>query len=201
MLLFVAVATIAFVPLNLWQQYFSDLRASTGYVQNWHLASTAVDYFHSADAPSPVQHFWSLAVEEQFYIVWPVLMLLGLALAPALLRRRAIGAGMALLTVASFLYAIRYTPQNPSAAYFRHANARVGVRPRRAARAAPQLRALARRAARRPVLDRPRRESAWPPRSNPRRRRSPATPRCCPYWAPSRSCAPARRRGASRPRA
>ena len=87
-------------------------------MQNWHLASSAVDYFHSADAPSPVQHFWSLAVEEQFYVVWPVLMLLGLAVAPALRKRRAIAAGMALLTAVSFAYAIGYTPQNPSAAYF-----------------------------------------------------------------------------------
>jgi peptidoglycan/LPS O-acetylase OafA/YrhL len=117
-LLFVAIATVAFVPLNLWQQYFADLRASTGYFQNWHLASTAVDYFHASDAPSPVQHFWSLAVEEQFYLVWPVLMLLGLAGAPSRHKKAAIAAGMALLTLASLVYSIRYTPADPNAAYF-----------------------------------------------------------------------------------
>ena len=48
------------------------MRASTLYVQNWQLAADAVDYFAVAEnSPSPVQHFWSLSVEEQFYLVWP----------------------------------------------------------------------------------------------------------------------------------
>src|SRR5215217_1897102 len=70
-LLFCAVATVVFVPLNYWQQFFGDLRASTTYGQNWHLAAAAVNYFSADDPPSPVQHFWSLSAEEQFYIVWP----------------------------------------------------------------------------------------------------------------------------------
>jgi peptidoglycan/LPS O-acetylase OafA/YrhL len=51
-----------------------DAVASTLYVINYRLAIVGVDYF-AGDAPSPLQHYWSLAVEEQFYFVWPLLLL------------------------------------------------------------------------------------------------------------------------------
>jgi peptidoglycan/LPS O-acetylase OafA/YrhL len=64
------------LPASVLQDTAAQIRASALYYQNWQLASDAVNYFKSADAASPVQHFWSLSVEEQFYIVWPVLFLL-----------------------------------------------------------------------------------------------------------------------------
>ncbi len=108
-----AVATIVWVPLNDWPQFFAELRASTAYVQNWRLAATAVDYFAAAaSVHSPVQHFWSLSVEEQFYLVWPVLLL------GACARRWSVGLVMAALTLLSLGYSIRTTAANPAAAYF-----------------------------------------------------------------------------------
>ncbi len=53
-----------------------QILASALYYQNWQLSSDAVNYFKSGNAATPVQHFWSLSVEEQFYIVWPLLFLL-----------------------------------------------------------------------------------------------------------------------------
>ncbi|WDZ92244.1 acyltransferase [Nocardiopsis sp. HUAS JQ3] len=50
-----------------------QLVASAAYVENLYLAQQAVDYLAADDPPSPVQHFWSLSVEEQFYLVWPLL--------------------------------------------------------------------------------------------------------------------------------
>lgn len=120
-LLFCAVATLLVVPQNHWQQFLGDLRASTAYVQNWHLASAAVDYFAAADAPSPVQHFWSLAAEEQFYLMWPVLILVAVALTwrgSARITRTSIAIVLAALTAASVAYSIYDTAANPAAAYF-----------------------------------------------------------------------------------
>jgi peptidoglycan/LPS O-acetylase OafA/YrhL len=62
-----------------------DVGATLAYVQNWHLLSGGRGYFEQSALPSPLQHTWSLSIEEQFYLVWP-LVLSGVF---ALLRRRA----------------------------------------------------------------------------------------------------------------
>jgi peptidoglycan/LPS O-acetylase OafA/YrhL len=117
---FVGVITIMFVPLSYWSQFFGDLTASTTYMQNWHLSAAAVDYFQAEQGPSPVQHFWSLSAEEQFYLVWPALLLLAVAVtrhAPHR-RKRLIATVMVTLTGASLLYSLWATATNPAAAYF-----------------------------------------------------------------------------------
>ncbi len=115
-----AVATLALVPANHWGQWFDEMRASTLYVQNWQLAADAVDYFAAENEPSVVQHFWSLSAEEQFYLVWPLLLLAGVA---ATRRRprwrlRALGVAMGGLVAVSFAYGLYLTVANPAAAYF-----------------------------------------------------------------------------------
>lgn len=59
---------------NLW----GDWLASLFYVTNWWFIINDVGYFSNFGQPSPLLHYWSLAVEEQFYLVWPLLVLLGL---------------------------------------------------------------------------------------------------------------------------
>lgn len=49
--------------------------AAVGYFSNWHLIANGDSYFAQLGRPSPLLHLWSLAVEEQFYVVWPVLVL------------------------------------------------------------------------------------------------------------------------------
>ena len=53
----------------------SEIVSSALYFQNWRLSWNAVNYLNATAAPSPVQHFWSLSVEEQFYLGWPILIL------------------------------------------------------------------------------------------------------------------------------
>jgi peptidoglycan/LPS O-acetylase OafA/YrhL len=120
-LLACALSTIAVVPLTQWQQFFAEMRASTAYVQNWQLAGDAVDYLGSSNAPSPVQHYWSLSIEEQFYLLWPVLIAVALALTagrPTPTRRRTIAVVLATATGLSLLYSVAHTAADPTAAYF-----------------------------------------------------------------------------------
>ncbi len=79
------------------------------YVANWATIVRGISYFQRFEEPSPLSHLWSLAVEEQFYVVWPLLLLLVLALVRGAVRR----AGLVTLglAAASFvLLAMLFTP-------------------------------------------------------------------------------------------
>lgn len=53
----------------------ADLRAAVAYVANWRFIAEGTGYAHAFGLPSPVQHLWSLAIEEQFYVVYPLVAL------------------------------------------------------------------------------------------------------------------------------
>ena len=76
------------------------------------------NYLASQELPSPLQNFWSLSVEEQFYLVYPTLFLLVAAVRTriSLLTRLAIGLG--LIIVASFAWSVAQTSSNPTVAFF-----------------------------------------------------------------------------------
>jgi peptidoglycan/LPS O-acetylase OafA/YrhL len=62
----------------------ADVIAAVGYVTNWFLIFGHESYFEAVGRPSLLQHLWSLAVEEQFYLIWPIALAVGLGTA----RRR-----------------------------------------------------------------------------------------------------------------
>lgn len=88
------------------------------YGANWHLIGSGQSYFDAFSAPSPLRHAWSLAIEEQFYLVWPLLVLGALWLG----RRRGLGLlGLTigvLATASAVLMAVRYNADDPSRAYY-----------------------------------------------------------------------------------
>ena len=66
------------LPQTAWPQLWKEGWASLGYVQNWLLAVDGVDYYaHDSALASPLQHFWSLSVQGQVFVLWPLLFLLG----------------------------------------------------------------------------------------------------------------------------
>ncbi|MGX6604158.1 acyltransferase family protein [Micromonosporaceae bacterium Da 78-11] len=92
-----------------------DAVAAAGYVANLRFAVTGTDYLNADLPPSPFQHFWSLAVEEQFYLLWPLLILAGARWFPG---RRRLAALLGVLVAVSFAVSVTETARSAPWAYF-----------------------------------------------------------------------------------
>jgi len=120
----VAVTVLAYVALVLPRDRLDDIADdalwSTFFAANVHFAREQVDYFAS-EAPSPFQHYWSLSVEEQFYLVWPLLVLL-LALwvhrRRARSLRRTVACAAGIVFMGSLGWSLVVTAGSPVEAYF-----------------------------------------------------------------------------------
>jgi peptidoglycan/LPS O-acetylase OafA/YrhL len=106
------------------QQFRDGVVASALYVSNWQLIFGDVSYFARFAAPGPLNHLWSLAIEEQFYIFWPFVLLVGVKLVreaplPSGVRPRLAGATLLLALVSVILMAAIYRPSlDPSRVYY-----------------------------------------------------------------------------------
>lgn len=107
-------------PETQWLDNAYNVLASVFYVENWKLAASAVDYLAMGSAPVPTQHLWSLAVEEQFYIFLPFLLIFLYWIAKKT-RRNILSValpGFGLVFLASFIFGIWQTTNQPQIAYF-----------------------------------------------------------------------------------
>ena len=102
----------------LWRSIINEVLASALHIENWQLIRVGTDYLTSSNPPSPLQQFWALSLQIQFYLFLPLILLLSMALSKLVGSYKAVLFVVALVIVSSFGFSIYYTNINPAAAYF-----------------------------------------------------------------------------------
>jgi peptidoglycan/LPS O-acetylase OafA/YrhL len=116
-LLAVAIYGAVALPANQLGKLRGDGLATLFYTENWRLIFSHQSYFDLFSAPSPLRHAWSLAIEEQFYILWPLIVIACLKLGRG--ARGYLVAFCVIGTIASVaLMAVLYRATDPSRAYY-----------------------------------------------------------------------------------
>ncbi|MUN53839.1 acyltransferase family protein [Kocuria koreensis] len=115
------VLTRLFVSPDRWLSIMHEAFSVTFYYENWFSIVNAVDYYASdSGAASPLRHFWSLSIQGQIFIMWPLLFALGSLLVRKMGTkvRPVLATIFAVVFVASFAFSVYYTYSNQTAAYF-----------------------------------------------------------------------------------
>jgi len=108
-LFFTAITAWALYPKTMRHDLGRDLAAAAGYISNYLFAAWQMDYQNLDATPPVVIHYWSLAVEEQFYLFWPFIIYALFRLG----KRRAVLVGATAITLASFLLSLFLTERSP----------------------------------------------------------------------------------------
>ncbi|MEJ2862341.1 acyltransferase family protein [Actinomycetospora flava] len=114
------VAAAVLLPPSTWARNLRELFASGLFVENWRLATDAVDYYANHGSASVAQHFWSLSIQAQFYLAAPLLVILVAwwARSRGVDVRSALLAALSAVAVVSFVHSVHATATDQAFAYF-----------------------------------------------------------------------------------
>jgi peptidoglycan/LPS O-acetylase OafA/YrhL len=114
----VAFYCVLFADASELNRIRGDALATLGYVANWRAIVNGQDYWALFQSPSPLEHTWSLAIEEQFYVVWPLLFFGILALCKAWTAKAVLITSLTLAAASSVLMFVLYDSSNISRVYY-----------------------------------------------------------------------------------
>jgi peptidoglycan/LPS O-acetylase OafA/YrhL len=120
-LFFTSLGSLLLMPQVQWKQIINETFTSAFYFQNWQLANNAVDYLAKNNEASPFQHFWALSLQGQFYVTWPIIILLAYFLARMVFKtpvRKTLLSILLFIFTISISYSIFITKANQPWAYF-----------------------------------------------------------------------------------
>ncbi|WP_049773675.1 acyltransferase family protein [Salisediminibacterium selenitireducens] len=117
-----AAGSLIILPEIRYGQTVQEITAAALYMENWQLALNQVDYLAQNLEASPVQHYWALSMQGQFYLLWPVVIMVGILIYRLAKHqyplRKVLLVVMGSVFTLSFLYSIWMTDRLQAWAYF-----------------------------------------------------------------------------------